>query len=809
MKVSILTCGPADLQATAVNNSETHSVSDMSDLNDVSEVTKKSVLLRWLELSRRKIEELTVSLKANPLFVATGRAVPNRYKRKGENQSQRTKQHQAKMLKDSTAKLKAEGYGTISQFFKAKTRDSPLPQEDVIDVDAIAESQASDCIDLTTVDFDSTLSEDFNFDDLSDDLDDDGEVGERTLPLSDDSVEKSPDLEVPIVDRVGADQENGFRACGDIEDMHECRPDDEFVDPEDHPEVLLRPATHPPPPPEQILGALISIQNILSPRYVTKDGRRRYKHPTLDPVYRSRLLSILSFLRIYADGNFKDWTGSAVLAAISHGKSLWLARKVREWTRQYIRDGTLPENKYGRWTTSLLEDEDLSQMITMHLQSKGPYFSAMDIVRFMDTPEIKSRYKLKKTISERTARTWLKSEQLGYRFRKSPIGQYSDGHEREDVVVHRQEVFLPAMASIVPKMRMYVGHVDPRTFQYLDDVMEEVKPRPGTIDSMIRRVVVWFHDESTFYANDRRKMRWVHKDEKAVPYAKGEGISLMVADFVSADYGWLRSPDGTEQARVLFRAGKARDGYFRNGNIIEQAERAMQIVAKYYPNDDHVFVYDNATTHGKRALDAPSARKMPLNISAPARNFGVAYKDEDGQKQWIRMANATHHDGTPHELYFSDDHPQYPGRFKGMRVLINERREKGLNLPDPSKLLAQCSKIQCEPGATDCCARRVLYTQPDFQGVRSMLDEVCSAQGVQLIYLPKYHCELNFIEQCWGYAKRVYREFPVSALDADLERNVVAALESVPIHSMRRYSFYQFIHFIEIQLQLQICYPVT
>lgn len=29
-------------------------------------------------------------------------------------------------------------------------------------------------------------------------------------------------------------------------------------------------------------------------------------------------------------------------------------------------------------------------------------------------------------------------------------------------------------------------------------------------------------------------------------YAKGEGHSLMVADFVSADYGWLHSLDGIE-----------------------------------------------------------------------------------------------------------------------------------------------------------------------------------------------------------------------------------------------------------------------
>ena len=73
----------------------------------------------------------------------------------------------------------------------------------------------------------------------------------------------------------------------------------------------------------------------------------------------------------------------------------------------------------------------------------------------------------------------------------------------------------------------------------------------------------------------------------------------MVADFVSADYGWLRSPDGKDAARVLFKAGTNRDGYFTNEEILEQATHAMKILQKHFPNDQHVFIYDNARTHLK------------------------------------------------------------------------------------------------------------------------------------------------------------------------------------------------------------------
>lgn len=85
----------------------------------------------------------------------------------------------------------------------------------------------------------------------------------------------------------------------------------------------------------------------------------------------------------------------------------------------------------------------------------------------------------------------------------------------------------------------------------------------------------------------------------------------MIADMVSPDYGWLQSPDGTEKAHVVFKAGKAHEGYFTSEDILKQASNAMDILNCHYPDDDHTFVYDNATTHLKQANDALSARKMP------------------------------------------------------------------------------------------------------------------------------------------------------------------------------------------------------
>jgi hypothetical protein len=301
--------------------------------------------------------------------------------------------------------------------------------------------------------------------------------------------------------------------------------------------------------------------------------------------------------------------------------------------------------------------------------------------------------------------------------------------------------------------------------------------------------------ETTFYANDRRKVGWVHKDAKAVPRAKGEGVSLMVADFISADYGWLQSPsDPDKAARVLFKAGIDRQGYFDNKDVLNQTRTAMDILENERQDEHHVFVFDNATTHTKRADDALSARKMPKNMPKDGNFFVERNKlDPDGKaiygpdrkalKEKVKMANRRFADGTEQEFYIPEGH-EHAGIFKGMAVILEERGYTDCIGAKGKR--AECVKFKCAPGATDCCCRRILYNEPDFVHVPSLLEMECNARGFQVILLPKFHCELNFIEQCWGYAKRTYRKFPASSKEADLERNVIDALASVPLASMRR-----------------------
>ena len=110
-------------------------------------------------------------------------------------------------------------------------------------------------------------------------------------------------------------------------------------------------------------------------------------------------------------------------------------------------------------------------------------------------------------------------------------------------------------------------------------------------------LVIWFHDECIFYAHDWCIIHWVHSSETAKPYAKGEGQSLMVANFVSANYGFLSSAEGAESACIEIKPGKNRNGYFSNDDLLMQVQDAIDLVCKLYPNNNHAFIFDNAHSH--------------------------------------------------------------------------------------------------------------------------------------------------------------------------------------------------------------------
>ena len=377
------------------------------------------------------------------------------------------------------------------------------------------------------------------------------------------------------------------------------------------------------------------------------------------------------------------------------GQGISCSRQLRAWGKAFILNRSmLPYHNYANsGSRSLLDDVDFVEELWAHLAGVGAHVSAQAVVDFVKKSEVVERYHILRPITLRTAREWM--SKLDFTWRQAPKGTYLDGHECPDVVYYRQNTYLPALAKYEPAMRVWDT----------DNITQPVDP---SLRSPIRHSVLWYNDQCIFYMNDRRKCRWVHATEKPVPLPKGEGISLMVSDFISPDYGWLCSPGGTKSARVLFRPGANREGYFTNEDVLRQVENAMDILQKYYPNDDHIFVFDNATIHTKRPPGSLSARHMPKNIPKPKPKepekganwlVEVDATDEQGRpvygpdrkklKKRVRMTDGVLPNGQPQFLYFPEGHPQ-AGIFKGMAMILMERgffKEASLN--------AQCKDFKC------------------------------------------------------------------------------------------------------------------
>ncbi|KAF8983658.1 hypothetical protein BDQ17DRAFT_1196088, partial [Cyathus striatus] len=119
----------------------------------------------------------------------------------------------------------------------------------------------------------------------------------------------------------------------------------------------------------------------------------------------------------------------------------------------------------------------------------------------------------------------------------------------------------------------------------------------------------------------------------------------------------------------------------------------MDIIFREYPDEEHIFVFDNASTHLKCADGSLSAQQM---IKGPSVVFGVDvplqlngitqyYADGKVQKVRIKMAPGRHPDGREQPLYDSNS------IFKGITKILEER-----GMFEEVRLPAECKGFKCE-----------------------------------------------------------------------------------------------------------------
>ncbi|KIK64326.1 hypothetical protein GYMLUDRAFT_71284 [Collybiopsis luxurians FD-317 M1] len=164
----------------------------------------------------------------------------------------------------------------------------------------------------------------------------------------------------------------------------------------------------------------------------------------------------------------------------------------------------------------------------------------------------------------------------------------------------------------------------------------------------------------------------------------------------------------------------------------------MDILTKWFPDYEHVFIYDNATTH----LKCPS-KSFGVNVTEWDLNGMPMYRS-DGKlsKVKVQMGPGKFADSQPQDLYYPDDHPTFPRYFKGIEAIL---AEQGI---DASK------------------------EKPDFIKVESLLEAECQSRGFQVVFPPKFH---------------FYHFYPESKKEDDLRRNALESLNQVPLLSIQHF----------------------
>ena len=174
-----------------------------------------------------------------------------------------------------------------------------------------------------------------------------------------------------------------------------------------------------------------------------------------------------------------------------------------------------------------------------------------------------------------------------------------------------------------------------------------------------------------------------------------------------------------------------------------------------------LLMVDNSQGHSAYAKDALLTSRMNMNPGGKQACL------RDG---WFMC----HGVKVSHQMIFPKNHPEFPDMPKGIKHVLMEQGlwKDGLHM-------------RCKDTCTsdNCCAKQILDNQPDFKAQQSLIQEVVESAGHMCIFLPKFHCELNFIEYFWGASKWYLRENCDYSFTT-LQDNMPKALASVGVDSI-------------------------
>ena len=188
------------------------------------------------------------------------------------------------------------------------------------------------------------------------------------------------------------------------------------------------------------------------------------------------------------------------------------------------------------------------------------------------------------------------------------------------------------------------------------------------------------------------------------------------------------------------------------------------------PGYQALIMVDNSQGHSAYVEDALLISHMNINPGGKQARMHDGWYLQNGEKI-IQPMN------------FPPNHPKHTNEPKGVKAVLTER---GLY----QRLCGKC-KNKCESDAISCCNSRILELQPDFKEQKSLVQEVIEAAGHLCIFLPKFHCKLNFIEFFWGVVKKYLRD-NCDYTFATLKENMPKAQESVRLSTIRLWEHWMY-----------------
>ncbi|PKY31798.1 hypothetical protein RhiirB3_475331 [Rhizophagus irregularis] len=435
-------------------------------------------------------------------------------------------------------------------------------------------------------------------------------------------------------------------------------------------------------------------------------------------------------------------------------KGDYIARCIRKWGAHFIQIEELLIYHQGKHTKleSLLNDEDFKEeCLTWLRQQKPESRTPGNLKMYIEGtifPKLTGHIK-KDTISEKTCRNYM--HLWGYKYDERRKGVYYDRHERPDF------------------MKEFDGDIM--------DIVSEPQFKPGE-----KELVQVTHDECHFYANDGQRRIWMREDEDILR-SKHQRRSIMISAFLCLCHGLLRlsneqlqeNPHIKNKEAFVIRSVQT-DGYWKSEHMLDQlVHQAIPIFEILHPGCVGVFCFDQSTNHNAMAADALIATRMNLSPGGaqPKMRDGW-YIDKNGEKQTQLMV-------------FPGNH-KLKGKPKGIKQVLTERNlwpEKSIRLTCEQCLGKQDDNVDLE--RLDCCARRIMSLQPDFCEQRSILEEALIKAGHIFERYPKFHCECNFIERYWGFAKWETRQICNYNFN-DLLIQVPEVLISVPVTTIRKFA---------------------